>query len=302
MACDKGSDDEYSVDAAGGVGVLEANANPPEFETNENSLPCAINHFNRSSLQRHMRCFRRLAGRLTSKQVEVADMVSSTIQVVKQIPGDVPTSPSVASDHRFFANPVSFVRSYYSLEIVDLHPALRAAMLTCEHTEPIVATDGLMLVKDSSNVLRHIQMLTKLPARGPKSLRRVLVCAPTNAVVDNIWGQYIEQQQHKVCMLRTTQAGRAAMEHQPDNPIHKYRGKLVVFATIAGRNSQQLQQLNFDAIVLLGAESVPEYDTWALLRAPTRHLCLVSSGQSIAESSTFHRLSRARYPEKIAVI
>jgi hypothetical protein len=296
---DKASGDDCSVHASADAKVLQEHADAADFEISENSMACATYHFNHSSLQRHMLRFRRLVGRLTGKTADVGEMVSSTIQVVKKISGDVATPPSIASGHRFFANPVSFVRSYASLEIVDLHPALRAPMLSCERTEPIVATDGLMMVQNAANVLRHITMLTKLPATGPKSLRRILVCAATNAVVDHMWEEYIEQPQHKLCMLRTTQAGRAAMEHQPAKRIHNYRGKMIVFATIAGRNSHQLQQINFDAIVLLGAESVPEYDTWALLRAPTRHLCLVSSGQSNVESSTFHRLARARYPESL---
>ena len=271
---------------------------------NEEHLPRAGAHHDRAVVKR---TFARLRAWKRGRRV-AAPPPDAPVQLVRPLPPDVPVTPSVTAGHRFFSNPTSYVRAYDTLERVELHPALRAPLLHCQPTDPIVATDGVVLVQRESHAagtahaLHHLAELMTLPTNGPKSLRRVLVCGPTNALVDAAWEEFrreTDQKKHKIRALRTTQTGRKAQEHQAPTALSTYRGKLVVFATLAGRNSPQLRDLDFDAVLVLGAHLPPEYETWALLRATTRHLCLVgcAAPQAVAphERSMFQRLAEAGY-------
>jgi hypothetical protein len=270
---------------------------------NESTIPQAIKHCDHVQIRK---AFDRL------RRVERSDVVQQDASLdIKHIPQTDLLAPSLTSKHRFFANPTSYVRMYDSLEFVQLHPMLRNPLLRCQPSEGIVATDGVSLLQTSSyelateKAVEQLRNLLALPTNGPKALRRVLLCASTNATVDAAWAVFNHDKvkKPKILALRTTKNGRAAKEHRFDKSLQSYRGKLVVFSTTAGRNTLQLRDLEFDAIVLLDAQSIPEYETWALLRGSTRHLDLLSCDIGTAgiveqpqNRSMFRRLADADYP------
>ena len=256
---------------------------------------------------------RKAFDRLRAPPMSKADAArrDDSLKLVKSIPQSEPSTPFATSEHRFFANPTSYVRAYETLESVQLHPMLRGALLHCRQGQGIVDTDGVKLIQTTSDnlamekAIKQLRNLMTLPTNGPKALRRILVCASTNLLVDGAWAMFDpdKMKKNRIVVMRTTPNGRASHEHKVvvNNNLQSYRGKLVVFSTTAGRNTPQLRELEFEAIILLGAQTTPEYETWALLRGSTRHLDLVSSGGTAdgvepQNRSLFQRLAAADYP------
>jgi len=300
---DTEKEEDSQLQPAGAVTMDESGVLPPPMD--ESGVLRATVHLARAQV-------RKAFDRLRAPPMSKADTAQrdDSLKLVKSIPQSEPTTPFATSEHRFFANPTSYVRAYETLESVQLHPMLRDALLHCRQGHAIVDTDGVQLIQTTSanlateKAIKQLRNLMTLPTNGPKALRRILVCAPTNLLVDGAWAMFDpdKMKKNKIVVMRTTPIGRAAHEHKVvDKNLQSYRGKLVVFSTTAGRNTPQLRDLEFEAIILLGAQTTPEYESWALLRGSTRHLDLVSSGGAAVgvepqNRSLFQRLVAADYP------
>lgn len=264
-----------------------------DFDLSEENIPIAINHFERHSM---LKVFKYLCRK--GKESDKSPM-NTSVMIHKLESDALPLS--VRKDHTFSRSPVSFVRAYDALTHVDLHPAVRDAFLKCKKGQQIVPTDGVLVEQSTNRSLsrvhagKHLRRLMELPTNGPRSLRRIYVCATSNEAVDSFWDAMTELKNCKILMLRMTQKGRTLREHECDKVLSKHRGKLLVFGTISGRNAPQLININFDAIVVLDAHIVPEYDTWALMRSSTRHLYLSTVSEPCSEDSFYRRLSIANY-------
>ena len=217
----------------------------------------------------------------------------------------LPSTPIVTAKHRIFPNPLPFVRSYQSLDLVDLHPCLRGGMLRNEHCTNDLLTDldGIHVVQGPPGtgktryVVEHLERMLALPTIGPSALRRVLICSQTNDAVDHLWECFQKNggdstpkrrngKANKCVILRMTQNGIAAGENRHPASLASVRGKLVVFATVACRNGNSLRDIDFDAILVDEASLIPEYDSWSILRAATRHLLLVGDHQQLGPTSS----------------
>lgn len=239
-----------------------------------------------------------------------------------QVHDPCPATPQVRQAHALFPSPLNVVRTYEALQMVSLHPALRAPLLRArfEPDEAVVPTDGVFVVHGppgtgkTGHTAEHLLRLLELPATGPKGLRRILVCSQSNEAVDNLFERFASARpagrSKQPTVLRTTPTGRAQGEHLvPDGKKPAdVRSRLVVFCTTSARNNGFFRDVSFDAVLVDEASLNTEFETWALLRGTTRHLYLVGDHEQLGPQtsqdgrrmghhrSTMQRLVEADYP------